>query len=588
MRIKTLFIAPYRGLKELATVLASQQTDLDILVEEADLSAAIPIVKANENKGIQFIISRGGTAKVISQFTNIPVIEIKLSGYDILRTLTLIKDYQMKVHMIGFPNICNDVLSVSNLLNIDISYTIVDHKEEVENAVKEAWDGGAQLILGDTITVNTAESFGLQGMLITTGKEAVLEVFDQVMQMNRVMKQQENDYSLYKDFLNCMQDGIVIFQESGEIAYANQHFIQKLFKKNKEIDQLSIFSFPEEFLQLISELLPKASTHHTISRTIVLKGENLDVTAGSLEHGKKDFYYLKIHEKNVDVKKSIEVYKGRMPRTSFAQIVTSSHIMKNVLSEARLASEMKAPFIIWGDKGVGKRFLASSIHSESESRDGQFMELMILNNSKKVINEIASFLPFLKKTTVYVTGFEKLSIEYQCEVMEVLNKKEQIRVIYSFHFDPSERLDKEIIKRMNEQSLYMPALKERIEDIDELIRLFVSNFNAQFGKQVVGIKEEALSYLREFEWPENVKQLKNVVKELVSNSEGDYIEKEAIDSLSFGESVEKKGYPIDLSKTLAEIEKEVILTVLKEENMNQTKAAKRLGINRTTLWRKIN
>jgi transcriptional regulator, propionate catabolism operon regulatory protein len=99
MAIKTLFIAPYRGLKELASVLAKQQPDLDIVIEEADLGDAIPVVKEYENKGIQFIISRGGTAKLISQFTNIPVVEIKLSGYDILRTLTLIKDYQMKVQM---------------------------------------------------------------------------------------------------------------------------------------------------------------------------------------------------------------------------------------------------------------------------------------------------------------------------------------------------------------------------------------------------------------------------------------------------------------------------------------------------------
>lgn len=588
MAIKTLFIAPYRGLKELASVLAKQQPDLDIVIKEADLGDAIPVVKEYEDKGIQFIISRGGTAKLISQFTNIPVVEIKLSGYDILRTLTLIKDYQMKVHMIGFPNICNDVLSIANLLNIDISYTVVHHKEEVANAVKEAWMNGAQLILGDTITVNTAESFGLQGMMITTGKESVLEVFDQVRQMNRVMKQLETDYSVYKDFIHSMKDCIVIFQESGKIVFANQSFIQKLYKKNNLINHLSIFNLPEDFLPLIHELLAVKAPYSVINKNMVLNNEDLRVTAGRVDDGK--YYYIRIHEKDFEGKKSIEVHKGRIPKTSLAQLVTTSPIMKNVLINAKTAADMEDPLVIWGAKGVGKKFLASSIHSESEYRNSQFVELLIQNYSSSVTEEIAFLLSTLERTTVYVVGFELISQELQKEIMELFTDK-QIRVIYSFSFDPGKNTSlfhREIVNQMNANTIYMPTLKERNEDLGELIRLFVSIFNAQFGKQVVGIKEEALEFLRNFSWTENVKQLRIVVKDLVNASEGDYIDSHVIDSLSLDNSIVKTGTEIDLTKSLEEIEREVILKVLKEENMNQTKAAKRLGINRTTLWRKIN
>ncbi|MCL7747540.1 sigma-54-dependent Fis family transcriptional regulator [Halalkalibacter alkaliphilus] len=582
MGIKILFIAPYRGLKELATVLAKQQADLDIIIEEADLSAAIPIVKAYENKGIKFIISRGGTANLISKYTDIPVIEVKLSGYDILRTLTLIKDYQMKVQMIGFPNICNDVLSVSSLLNIDISYTIVDRKEEVATAVKAAWDQGAQLILGDTITVKTAEGFGLQGMMITTGKESVLEVFDQVKQMNQAMEQIEKDYSLYKELLHSINDGIAIFQEGGEIIYANQVFKQKLFDRNEES---SIFNLPEEFLQLISELISKVD-EDVISSTIALQGESLYVTAGKFIDRGNEYFYFKIHEINIEEKKSIEVHIGRMPRTSFAQIVTSSHVMRHVLEEARQASAHNDPLVIWGDKGVGKKFLASSIHTEGRWNEGSFVELIIETDSNKVVSEIANFLTMLEKTTVYVTGFEKITIEHQKEIAQLFEKNNQVRVIYSFTDDP--KMHKELIKQVKRNHIYVPTLHERIEDLPELIRLFVSIFNAQFGKQIVGIKEDALVSLKSVKWTENVKQLKEVVKELVIRSEGDYIEKLLLDTVPLGKSKGDNGSFIDLTKTLAEIEKQIILTVLEEENMNQTKAAKRLGINRTTLWRKIN
>ncbi len=588
MKIKILFIAPYKGLKELATVLAKQQSDLDILIEEADLSAAIPIVKANEKNGIQFIISRGGTAELIRQYTNIPVIEIKLSGYDFIRTLTLIKDYQMKVHMIGFPTICNAVLSISNLLNIKIAYTIVYHKEEVEKAVKEAWDEGAQLILGDTITVNTAENFGLQGMLMTTGKEAVLEVFDQVKQMNTVIEQLENEHSIYKEFLNSMQDGVLIFQEDGKIVYSNQQFEQKQYMSNTKKDQLSIFSLPEDLLNLITKSFNKTVAEFNISENIVLHGESFHVSAGRFGRGNENLYYVKLYDKNLEVRKNIEIYKGRTLKTSFAQIVTNSPIMNNVLLEAKIAAEENGPLIIWGDKGVGKKFLASSIHSESKFKEEQLIELIILNNSNKVIDEIKSFLSSIEKTTIYVTGLELLSIEQQREVIEVLSIYEHIRFIYTFHSIYENEFIRDITNRINGISIYMPTLRERIEDLEELIRLFVSSFNAQFGKQVVGVKGDALSYLRDFEWSGNVKQLKNMVKELVIISEGDYLGKEDIASIHLGETAEESGYLIDIAKTLSEIEREIINKVLKDENMNQTKAAKRLGINRTTLWRKLN
>ncbi|MDQ0253020.1 transcriptional regulator with PAS, ATPase and Fis domain [Evansella vedderi] len=590
MGIKTLFIAPYRGLKELAATLARQQDDLDIYIEEADLSAALPVVKAYEDKGVQFIISRGGTAKIISKYTNVPVVEIKLSGYDILRTLTLIKDYKMKVHMIGFPNICNDVLSIANLLHIDISYTVIQYKEEVADAVKEAWGNGAQLILGDTITVNTAESFGLQGMLITSGKEAIMEVFDQVRQMNKVMDQLEKDYSLYKEFLHHMDEGVLLFQESGEIHYANPVFPEKVYNRSIEMSELTIFDLPEEFVQLLPDVF-QLQNRQILNKAMALQGEEFVVTGGKITNNSDNYFYFKLQEKKGTTAKSMEVIKDRIGRTSFAQLVTSSSSMKKVLQEAKEAAEGTEDVILFGEKGVGKRLIAACIHWESEQELGEFVEMKILDGSGNIVEEIAPILSSVKGT-VYVTGFEKLTVDQQEEVRKLFSFLNEWRVIYSFPFHPDvapNKLSGRFVAQMKGKTIYIPTLKERAEDLEELIRLYVANYNSYFGKQIVGIRKEALDRLRHMHWKENVEQLKRVVKELVSQSDGDYIEADLIDSFVTDEEKASSGAGriIDLSKTLEEIEKEVILHVLQEENMNQTKAAKRLGINRTTLWRKI-
>ncbi|WP_036586402.1 helix-turn-helix domain-containing protein, partial [Paenibacillus darwinianus] len=145
------------------------------------------------------------------------------------------------------------------------------------------------------------------------------------------------------------------------------------------------------------------------------------------------------------------------------------------------------------------------------------------------------------------------------------------------------------VMAITDHILRIPSLRERKEDLHEYIRLLIGIYNSRFGKQVVGVRDEVFHYLLHYEWRENMAELKRIVKELVRTAQGYYIEENQLHLLpEHNEIVANKEPLINLHGTLNEIEKEIIGYVLKEENMNQTKAAERLGINRSTLWRKLN
>lgn len=590
MRIKVLLVAPYRGLKELALTLTQKHPNLDIIVKEADLSVAIPLIKFYEQQNIQFIISRGGTARLIKQYTDIPVIEIRVSGYDIIRALTLVKDYKMKVKMIGFPNICRDVLSIAHLLNIEIDYTIINHEDEVEDAVRSAQFEGAQVLLGDTITVNTAQKYGLQGMMITSGKESVLEAFEQVLEMAGMMEYMEKRNTVYQSFISDYRDGIALFDDNGHLIFNNRSFSSLLEKEGLEHDGIALDLHPEISI-IIKKLIDLKEDNTMPSELVTINGVTMTFNGGRFYSGNTIYLYLSTHKDRSDkeTETSLRIYRNHLFPTSFAQMVTSSPVMVDVLTQAKKLAKTTDAIIVYGEKGTGKGFISNSIHNASEMRDGDFLEIELKKANETNLSKVENIINDIKKGTIYFKGLEHLPDDDQQQMVDLLNEKRHIRFIFAINQNSMEtHVSKLISKKLTAKRLWIPPLRDRMEDLEELIRLFITTYNTKYGKQIVGIRHEVLDTLYKNEWSENVTELKKTVKELVKIADSDYLEKSHLKVIeSINNEKKQLTTPINLSKTLEEIEKDIIAFVLEEEDMNQTKAANRLGINRTTLWRKL-
>ncbi|EGL82906.1 sigma54 specific transcriptional regulator, Fis family [Caldalkalibacillus thermarum TA2.A1] len=596
MRIKALLIAPYPGLKELAMKVANEQESLDITVRVGDLEEAIPIAKQFEKEGYDLIISRGGTARLLREHTSLPVIEIQVSGYDILRTLTLIKDYKTGIHLIGFPNICQGFVSVSTLLQMNIPYTIIHSQEEVREAVQQAKLDGARVIIGDTITYKTAEEYGLQGILITSGRESLIEAFNQAKQIYRIIENMVKKVKGYEQLLQKAKEPLVIYDEKGIIQLANASFKKIIpVSGDEDLEGSSVYTYLP-FLKHIHKQLNQKTESLETSHIVTISDHIVKVTKGIIELDRENKqHYLKISTQSddFDATDGISIITTTPAITSFSQILGTSRAIKNVIEQGERVSHQTDPIALYGERGTGKKTLAGVIHSSGAQRDGNFLLVHINRDTQEASEQLKHLINHLDCGTLAIQGIERLRSDTQKHIAAEIESA-NIQAIFLFNDNPldlekKKLLSPELVKQFKPRIIRLPSLKEHMEDLDEYIRIFIAQYNVKFGKQIVGIRDQALNLLYRHHWKRNLSELSDVIKEAVRSAHGEYIETDDLIPLlkTADHAYDQHKFPIDLNKPLAEIEKDIIIRVLKEENMNQTRAARRLGINRSTIWRKL-
>ena len=136
--------------------------------------------------------------------------------------------------------------------------------------------------------------------------------------------------------------------------------------------------------------------------------------------------------------------------------------------------------------------------------------------------------------------------------------------------------------------VYVKPIRENPEIIHSICGVSLGRNNILQSKQIIGFTQDALELMEQFDWPGNTLQIESVMQQLVTICTGSYIEVQDVRSVLTCIGIRGRSESqFNLNKTLDEIELDIIGHVLAEENMNQTAAAERLGISRSTLWRKL-
>ena len=137
--------------------------------------------------------------------------------------------------------------------------------------------------------------------------------------------------------------------------------------------------------------------------------------------------------------------------------------------------------------------------------------------------------------------------------------------------------------------LKLPPLRERRSELPALINLCISEIKKDLAANVIGVEPAAMDLLCSYSWPKNMDQLYLVMRRLIESSKGFYISSaDAAEIMKdYQPSPCRSEFTLDLSQPFEKLEQDIIHRVLEEENMNQTAAAERLGISRSTLWRKL-
>lgn len=319
-----------------------------------------------------------------------------------------------------------------------------------------------------------------------------------------------------------------------------------------------------------------------------------------------------------------EITKKHQPNDTFQKIYGHSKKLGDIISLAQRVANTNVAVLIRGESGTGKELFAEAIHNESSRRDKPFVVIncgaipAALFESELFGYQSGAFTGADRKGrpgkfevahqgTIFLDEIGEMPLDLQVKLLRVLQSKRfykvggsepidvDVRVIAATHRDLEQMINdglfrEDLYYRINVVALEIPPLRERKEDIPELIYLFIREFCLQQNRDMVQIAPEVMTTLLNYPWPGNIRELRNVVERMVILAEDNMI---LLDHLP--PSVKRKKIVAeevgDGDSTLTDItdrtEKEIILHALEESGGDKSKAAKRLGIPRSTLYYKM-
>jgi len=329
----------------------------------------------------------------------------------------------------------------------------------------------------------------------------------------------------------------------------------------------------------------------------------------------------KIQEENTRLKQELSATK----RDRFHDMVGKDDKMQKIYTLIEAIASTRATVLIHGESGTGKRLIAHAIHKYNEQERGKpFVEVSCgaltetLLESELFGHVKGSFTGAIKDRvgrfeladggTIFLDEIDAFSPALQVKLLRVLQDGEfervgdtktfkvDVRVIAATNQNLEElitqgKFRKDLFYRLNVISIEVPPLRDRKIDIPLLIEDFIKKHTRHTNRNIVGLSDEAAAILMNYNWPGNIRELENVIERSVILSKGMVITPDAfpefLDRAKTVDEIAISNGSLNLKDALKSPEKDLILKTLNSVNGNKSEAASLLGINRTTLYKKM-
>jgi DNA-binding NtrC family response regulator len=308
---------------------------------------------------------------------------------------------------------------------------------------------------------------------------------------------------------------------------------------------------------------------------------------------------------------------------SFGRMIGSAPLMRKVYQVVEQAAPTSASVLIWGESGTGKELVAQTIHQLSPRAQQPFVPINCaaipetLLESEIFGHEKGAFtgaqdrrqgcFELADNGTLFLDEIAEMTPATQVKLLRVLQERRfrrlggrnemtvDVRVIAATNVNPSEavkggKLREDLYYRLNVFAIEVPPLRDRKDDLSLLIQAFINEFNQRNNKSVAAVESEAMRMLEQYNWPGNVREVRNVIERAVILANGRFIETKHLPPLVAGstDAGVKATLAIAPGTTVEEAETKLILMTLEHTRDNKTRAAEILGISLKTLHNKLN
>ncbi len=647
--VKVLAILPYEELKANVRHYAANYPILSIDCRIGNLQKGLDLARSLlDQTHYDVILSRGGTAELLrKKLPFIPVVEINISFEDVFYAVMLARNYKENFAVVSFPFLTKQVHTLCELLDLDITIHNIHSEEEAKTVVEGLHRQGYTMIVGDVITAQMAREVGMNFVLIMSGKSSIRDALDNISQMLPLKYGIDSLNQHFAGLINHSPYMYMIMDDSYRILFSSFHEggtrqdpdqVQKAGDYGSKIregriqeardyegraqavrdyegrgqearvyeagayDNQAHEGRKDIFSQYFSEHMERLAADIPIRRIFHI-GKGLYQIHVERVKGDEGYYYYiygeKIFRQEAEEGAGITLIKNANDE---GYAFHSLHGAINSIGQTRETiyncSRSPLPILILGEEGTGKDAAASSIYRRSGLSDNPYFVIDCEATSDRewyrFFNRTSS--PLMHTScTIHVKNVHRISQQNERRLRSLIEESMLCRrnkMIFSAVLVPGADLSP-FVKYLRDdlQTLLLQTLplRERKEDLKNILVIYLNELNIQFGKQIIGFEKAAEKEILDYQWPGNITQLKRVLRELVTVADAPYITAETVKTYIrneiFSRADQTVTYNINLNQSLDDITYDVICAIMKQENMNQSSAAKRLGIGRTTVWR---
>lgn len=623
MEAQVLFVAPFSDLAELAlTVIDEKFSDRKSLfhVVKADLQEADTLVKQATDNGIEVIVSRGGTASLIEKKVDVPIVYIQVTVADILQALLKVGKYPENIAIAGFGNMIYGCDELGKILHINLTEILLQNSNEAAPKMEAAVMNGVELVVGDAISVKMSAKYGIKSTLIQSGKESIYRALQTAILIASIRRAEQKKTEQLRAVVDESHDGIVAVNQDKRITILNP-VAEKIFKK-------SCFDVKGEFVE---DIFPELSTVQINGKDKLVKIFEKQYTVRRASIAVRDnnqgyIYNLQniseVQKLERNIRKKLSA-KGLVAKYNISDIIGKSKACLSMKRKAAKYALTESTILITGESGTGKEMLVQSIHNLSVRAQGPFVAINCAALPENLLeSELFGYVEgaftgarrggrqgmfeLAHGGTLFLDEIGEMPLPLQSRILRVLQEREvmplggeavipvDVRIIAATNKNLATMVTEgsfrnDLYYRLNILRIHIPTLADRREDIPLLIKHFLTSMHDK-NPRVTDITKEAVDYLVEFDWPGNIRQIANMMERILLLTAGNVItiadvrdacEDDDRMNAKIGEKENK-----DIGN-LTQMENNLLQKTLEEENFNYTRAAKRLGIHRTTLWRRL-
>lgn len=615
---------------------------LDFPVILATENGAVEEARRCIGEGYQGFLSAGITTEYIKDaFPDYPLLEMPFSGLETAKAVKQALDYSDKIIHLGTDQLFHHIERALELFDIpptSISHRTLTKKEPIVEQTARVVDEGYEVFIGGYLVVETARSFGKIGLEVNVDeliiRSTIIDGLATVKRINDINYQNEMRLAI----LQATSDGIIAVDNDNKIILTNlaaqqiipgNHKGQDIFEVMKQNNVVDIDKIS------VKDLDPEIRYSPVImdSSPVMLDGR-----ANGLVYSINP---IPDFESNQYLKRQDLYTEGLWAEHTFDSICGTSDAITLAKEKARVYANYSSPVLITGETGTGKEVFAQSIHNASRQKFSPWVPVNCASLPENLIESELfgyekgaftgaskegkkGFFELADKGTILLDEISEIPISIQSKLLRVIQEGDVIRVGSNkiIHVDcriictsnkdllqliAEKKFKEDLYYRLNVLEINLPPLRERREDIAALADVFLRKFSKYHNKKITGFSQDVIEHLSNLPLNGNVRELSNIVEQLV------IFENQPVISLTtFNETIDTSNMrmpsvpksesalapvPPVLPRladvvpvsggNLKDAQKEMIIAALERSNGNKAAAARELGIDPSTLWRRL-